>query len=114
MIHNMNLRPVPFRMIAAGKKIYELRLNDEKRSQIAVGDKIVFTNTQDGTQLTVEVKNLHRFASFAELYQSLPLTQCGYEPEELADASPDDMNIYYPPEKQKKYGVLAIEIRTLA
>ena len=40
-IFNMKLSPKPYDMIASGKKTIELRLLDEKRSQIKVGDIIV-------------------------------------------------------------------------
>ena len=113
MHHEMSLRPGPFEKIADGSKRYELRLLDEKRKQIAVGDSLVFTNTENGTELRCVVKSLHCFANFAELYAALPLDQCGYLPKELADARPEDMEAYYPPEKQKQYGVVGIEIELL-
>ena len=110
----MNLHSRPFEMIAEGKKTIELRLLDEKRQRIAVGDTLVFTNTADaGAQLRCVVRKLHCFANFAELYAALPLDQCGYLPHELADARPEDMEAYYPPEKQAQYGVVGIELETL-
>jgi len=111
MTHFMNLKPQPFAMIAQGRKTIELRLLDEKRRWIAVGDTLVFTNTDTAAQLRCKVKALHVFASFAELYAALPLDQCGYSPEEIPTADPSDMDIYYPAEKQAKYGVLGIEIQ---
>ena len=113
MIHHMNLHPQPFEMISEGKKTIELRLLDEKRKQIAVGDSLVFTNTENGKELRCVVKRLQCFANFAELYVALPLDRCGYLPEELALARPEDMDIYYPPEKQAQYGVVGIEIELL-
>jgi len=113
MIHEMNLKPQPFAMIAADVKTFELRLYDEKRRLVQIGDRIIFTNTQTHEQLTAEVIGLHQFQSFAQLYQQLPLERCGYEPEEVKAASPADMLEYYPEEKQRKYGVLAIEIRRI-
>ena len=44
-VHNMKLNPYPFEMIKSGQKTIELRLLDEKRQLIKVGDTIVFTNT---------------------------------------------------------------------
>ena len=112
MIHEMNLHPRPFALIADGRKTIELRLLDEKRQKIAVGDTLIFTNTDDpALQLRCVVKKLHCFASFAALYAALPLEKCGYLPEELADARAEDMEMYYPPEKQKQYGVVGIEIQ---
>ena len=105
----MSLRPSPFERIASGKKTIELRLYDEKRQLIQVGDTIVFTETDDPSRtVSATVKALHLFDSFAGLYASLPLDRCGYLPSENAD--PRDMEKYYPPEKQRMYGVVGIEI----
>ena len=42
----MNLAPSPFEMIKSGAKTIELRLYDEKRRAVKVGDTIEFTNTE--------------------------------------------------------------------
>jgi len=110
----MKLRPVPFEKIKSGQKTIELRLYDEKRKQISVGDTIRFTNTEDLTGLIcVKVEGLFVFDSFDELYQSLPLTECGYSEEELPTASPDDMEQYYSKAEQAQYGVVGIKISVL-
>ncbi len=111
MTHHLNLNPTPFSLIASGKKTIELRLWDERRQSISVGDTLIFQHTEDPSlTLACEVKGLHIFSSFDELYASLPLEKCGYLPEEIENASPKDMEIYYSPEKQSKYGVVGIEI----
>ena len=62
--HAMKLKPAPFAMIAAGKKTIELRLYDEKRQTIAVGDLIEFENTENsGEVLLARVEELCVFAS---------------------------------------------------
>ncbi len=109
MTHSMNLRSAPFEKIKSGQKTIELRLNDEKRSKINTGDKIEFINIDTGKRLTAAVVALHRFESFAELYKVLPLDKCGYKSGERA--LPSDMDEYYTPEQQKRYGVLGIEIQ---
>ena len=113
MTHKMNLNPEPFEMIRTGQKTIELRLNDEKRQKIKVGDMIEFTQTETGQKLITEVITLHRFDTFTELYQELPLLKCGYTEADIATAKPEDMDLYYTPEKQKKYGVLGIELKAL-
>lgn len=113
MHHEMSLRPGPFARIADGSKRYELRLLDEKRRMIAAGDTITFTCTADERSVTVRVVSLRNFASFADLYAALPLTECGYTQDNVASADPRDMEKYYPPEKQAQYGVLAIEVARL-
>ena len=44
MKHYLNLWPNPFKMIKLGIKTIEMRLNDEKRSLIKIGDFIEFEN----------------------------------------------------------------------
>ncbi|MBQ2152637.1 MAG: 23S rRNA (uracil(1939)-C(5))-methyltransferase RlmD [Clostridia bacterium] len=109
-VHYMQLNPEPYEMIKSGQKTIELRLFDEKRSKINTGDEIVFTNTSNGKTLHVVVSKLHRFDSFDELYDSLPLLKCGYTAETIANASSTDMEQYYSVKEQKKYGVIGIEI----
>ena len=112
MTHQMNLNAAPFEMIAQGIKTIELRLWDEKRSLIKVGDEILFTRNEDPARtLRVRVLALHRFSSFEELYRGLPLTKCGYTEEDVATADPSDMDVYYSKEKQGQYGVVGIEIK---
>lgn len=110
MKHTMNLDPKPFEMIQSGRKTIELRLYDEKRQQISIGDEIVFINTNNKKEMQTKVLSLHIFPSFDELYATLPLLKCGYTEETLPTASPKDMGKFYSAEQQKQYGVIGIEI----
>ena len=109
MNHNMNINNRPFEMIKNGEKTIELRLYDEKRRKIKVGDTICFKSKED--KLIVTVKAVHIFRNFEELYAALPLDKCGYSAEELLTASPEDMLEYYSKEQIEKYGVVGIEIK---
>ena len=113
MQHEMSLRPGPFEKIADGSKRYELRLLDEKRRLISVGDTIAFACTEDERTVYVRVADLLPFADFSQLYETLPLTECGYTEETAVTAHPKDMEAYYPPEKQAQYGVLAIKVERI-
>ena len=114
MVHEMKLHDEPFLMIERGEKIFELRLWDEKRKKLSVGDTIVFTMSRDASRsMTVEVVGLHRFASFDALYEALPLDKCGYRADEIETASPSDMEAYYSKEEQRQNGVVAIEVRVV-
>lgn len=114
MQHKMKLNPSPFDMIKSGEKTIELRLNDEKRRRIKIGDEIEFENTDDSTRLIIaRVLNLHRFCSFDELYKTLPLLKCGYTADDVINAHPSDMECYYSQEQQKKYGVVGIELELI-
>lgn len=107
-IHQMKLNHKPFNMIKNGRKNIELRLYDEKRRKLNIGDEIIFENLKDGETISVTVLALHKYESFAELYKHFDKVAMGYEDNEIAN--PDDMNEYYTPEKQKQYGVVGIEI----
>ena len=73
MLHKMKLRNSPFRKIQKGLKTIELRLYDEKRQKVKVGDQIEFTNLEDRTQkIPTQVVALHLFDSFEEMFRALP------------------------------------------
>ena len=109
--HVMKLSPSPFWLMAEGKKTIELRLYDEKRKAISVGDTITFVNSEDSSAvLNVIVVELFAFNSFDELYQNLPLLECGYIEEDINMASASDMELYYSKEQQRQYGVVGIKI----
>ena len=114
MIHSMNLAPSPFEMIASGKKTIELRLNDEKRRKIQIGDFIQFTNVKSPNEsILCEVIQLHPFENFASLYEALPLLSCGYTASTIRHAHPDDMRMYYSKEEEDTYGVVGIELKLI-
>ena len=108
MIYYMNLWDDSFRAIKAGWKTIEMRLNDEKRAAIRVGDVIEFTDTSTQEKLSCRVTNIYRHADFAELYKNHDKLSIGYKEEESAD--PDDMLRYYTKEEIDKYGVVGLEL----
>lgn len=112
--HTMKLNPSPFELIREGEKTIELRLYDEKRKTVALGDIITFRNTENlNDTIVARVVDLFVFPSFDELYKNLPLTECGYTKENADTASPRDMEKYYSKEMQQKYGVVGIKICVL-
>lgn len=108
MVHKMNLWDESFQKIKSGEKTIEMRLCDEKRSLIALGDVIEFTNIKNGEILECAVTDLYKYESFYELYKHHDKISIGYSHDEKAD--PDDMLTYYSAEKIKKYGALGIEV----
>ena len=111
MIHTMRLAAVPFEAVASGRKTIEIRLNDEKRRRLRVGDNIVFVSAENPQRaVRVTVVALHPFPSFSALYAAFPPERCGYTPEEAAEARYTDMYRYYSPEQERQFGVLGIEI----
>lgn len=109
MTVEMKLQKDPFEKIRAGHKTIELRLYDEKRQKLKVGDQIEFTNMADPSQkILTQVLALHIFRSFDEMFQALPATSMGYGPDQNPD--PKDMEAYYSKDEQAQYGVVGIEL----
>lgn len=109
MTHKMKLNNEPFNLIKNGTKTIELRLYDKKRQLLKVKDFIEFTNVTTGETMLVEIENLYKYDSFEELYKHFDKISMGYE--KSAIASSKDMEKYYSPEEQEKYGVVGIKIK---
>ncbi len=107
----MRLHKEPFELIKNGSKTIELRLYDEKRQMINIGDTITFENRSDGGKIQVKVIALHKYPSFEELYKHFDKVSIGYKEDEEAD--PKDMELYYSSEDQSKYGVVGIEMELI-
>jgi len=112
MKFNMYLKENPFNKIANGSKDIELRLNDEKRSKINVGDTIEFTLNDSDKKVEVVVLNLYKYKSFKEVYDTFDKVRLGYNKKEICNYK--DMEEYYSIEDIEKYGVVAIEIKLLS
>ena len=111
MEHRMNLWNDSFLSVKSGTKTVEMRLNDEKRSLVKSGDKIIFTNSKTKEEMTVEVLKTVVYKDFFELYKHYNKLEIGYADDELSN--PEDMYQYYPKEKVDRYGALAIEIKLI-
>jgi len=113
MHHDMKLNPRPYEAIRWGRKRFEIRLHDEKRQQIAVGDTITFTSVSGAeAPLRVEVTGLRRYATFANLYTDIPLRDIDCEGWTLEELLSSTYTIYSR-EQELRYGALAIEIKVL-
>ena len=109
MTYQYTLYNGPFQAIKDGYKKVEMRLYDEKRRLLRIGDHIVFTNRDNGETLEVIVQGLKRYKDFDELYDAYPdKTVIGYKPGE--SAYPKEMLCYYSQDLIDKWGALAITI----
>ena len=113
MEHILKLQPKYFDYINNGTKRIELRLYDEKRQKINVGDTIIFRREPE-LEITMKVKviGLLRYNTFEDLFNDFDI-------EVLADASMTKQELlnvleeFYTLEKQKQYGVLGIRIEKI-
>ena len=106
MIIKMHLHDEPFQKIKNGKKKIEMRVKDEKRSTIKVGDTIEFENRKTKEVISKKIINLYSYKNFEELIKNYNKEILGYNEE---DNILEELEIYYPKEEQEKYGVIAIE-----
>jgi len=114
MLHKMKLYSGPFQAIKTGYKSIELRLNDEKRQKLQIGDHIEFTCIDSPDEKIIKkIKALHEFENFEILFQKLPLLRCGETPFSLREADPEKMRNFYSPEKLEKYHALGIELEEI-
>ena len=113
MEHILKLKPKYFNYINKGTKRIELRLYDEKRKKINIGDTIIFQKEPE-LDITMKVKviGLLRYNTFEELFEDFNI-------EIMADKSMtkqdllDVLQEFYSIEKQKQYGVLGIRIELI-
>ena len=113
MLHEMKLQPQYFNFILNGTKRIEIRLNDEKRQNIKLGDKIKFLKEPDlNESFEAQVIGLLRYNSFEEMFKDYDisiLSDKSMTKEELISV----LEQFYTKEKQEKYGVLGIRIELL-
>lgn len=111
VIHKMGLYEEYFDSIKEGKKIVEVRLNDQKRRAIKVGDTIEFISVSEPSKtLKVSVINLREYNTFEEMYRNIPFKDFDCEDwsmKEMIDGTYD----IYTREQEKQWGTLAITIR---
>lgn len=111
MVHEMKLNDNPFKKIKAGTKKIEMRLYDEKRKKINIGDIIEFTSRETGEVIKAKVLNLHIVKSFEELYNMFDKVLLGYD--KLEEACYTDMEQYYSKDEIDACGVVGIEIELI-
>ncbi|MCL2038521.1 ASCH domain-containing protein [Candidatus Saccharibacteria bacterium] len=109
MKHNLKLQEKPFGYIQNGTKRIELRLYDEKRSLIDIGDEIEFTNVGTEEKLLARVIGLLKYKSFQELVADFDMSVLA-DTEMSKNELLDTLNGFYPSEKQARFNVLGIRI----
>ena len=110
MIHQMKLQPNQYLFMKDGTKRIEIRLNDEKRKRIKIGDTIKFFKEPDLEEsFETKVVELNHYKNFEKLFEN-------YDIDILADKSITKEELLKEEElssqilEQKEYGVLGIKI----
>ncbi len=108
--YHFKLSPENYKRIVKGKKKIELRLNNFKKAQLKYGDIIEFAKLPEiERRMKVRVIGIHRFKTFKEVFSMYSLEDFGYPKGCPVEKFVLDKYKYYSPEKERKYGVIAIE-----
>ena len=113
MTHEMKLQPEYYNFILNGTKRIEIRLYDEKRQNIKLGDTIKFLKEPELSEsFNAKVIGLLRYNSFKDMFKDFDisiLSDKSMTKEELIKV----LEQFYTKEKQERYGVLGIRIELL-
>jgi ASC-1-like (ASCH) protein len=105
----MKLQGKYFNFIKNGSKTYEIRLNDEKRKNIKIGDLIEFQNEETLEKIICEVENLVYFANFDEVINNIDIQYLA-SVDESQDNLLNSLNSFYSKEEQETYGIVLIKL----
>lgn len=110
---NCHLDKDVFEVVKNGIKNVEVRVNDEKRRSMKIGDKIIFLKRPlEEEKLLTKIVGLKTFKNFNELvneYEIERLYLDTFTKEEFIEL----LGRFYSEEEQEKYGVVAIEFEVI-
>lgn len=111
MKYIMKLNPKYFEFMKNGTKRIEIRLNDEKRKDIKIGDVIVFQKEPElKEELYTQIVNLSVKRNFKELLKNLDVSEYS-DKSESEEKFLNDLYKFYTKQQEEKYGVVGIQIK---
>ena len=97
-----------FDIVKNESKNIELRLNDEKRQKLSVGDTITFLKRPDEIEsITAKITKLEHYNNFDEVIDELPMERI-YKKNTSKEKFINIIRRFYTKEDEEKYGILAI------
>ena len=108
-MHKLNVKEKYYNMLKSGTKTIKLRLYDDKRKNIKIGNSIEFLNNSDADdKFTAQVINLHRASNFAELCKKIDCHDAGFATNnELLKV----LKEFFSLNRQNELGIVGIEIQ---
>lgn len=104
----VHLHPDVFEIVKKGTKDIEVRVNDEKRRMLHVGDTLIFLKRPlEDESITKRVKALEYYNNFEELVEHYDMERI-YLKNYTKEMYLNEMTRFYTKEEQDKYGVVAI------
>lgn len=109
MVHEMKLNLNPFTLIKNGEKDIEVRLFDDKRRLIKIGDQITFTKLPEMSEkIEVIVEKILVYPNFKSLFTDFDGIHFGADGWSVSDQV-NNMYQYYTTEDETKFGVVGIK-----
>ena len=111
--HTMKLQPKYYNFIINGTKRIEIRLNDEKRKLIKVGDIIEFQKEPELQEsFKVKVTDLIKYNTLEEMFNDFDISILASK-ETLKEELLTTLEKFYPKEKQQEYGILCVKFEVI-
>lgn len=111
--HSLKLNEKYYNYILHGTKRIELRLNDEKRQNMKIGDVLTFYKQPLLEEsFKTKITDLIYFDSFNDAISNLPFELIADKDDNKGNLL-NDLNIIYSKEKQESYGVIGIKLELL-
>lgn len=109
----VHLHPEVFDIVKDGIKNVEVRVNDEKRRKLSIGDTLIFLKRpNEDEKIIARVTRLVYFNSFSDVTDNYPMERIY-----LSNTSCNDyielMRKFYNDDEVSKYGVVAIEFEQI-
>lgn len=109
----MKVKPEYFDKIKNGKKLYEIRLLDDKRKLLKVGDSVLLKKEPDMFDgIVIRITEIKHFNTFLEMAQRLSIKDIGFEGKTAAEVN-DIYHQIYKVEDEVRYGVVALKFDVL-
>lgn len=109
----VHLHPEVFDIVNLGIKNVEVRVNDEKRRNLKIGDKLLFLKRPDDIYtLSAVIKNLVYFKDFSEVVDNYSMERL-YLSNTTRDEYISLMKEFYSDDEVIKNGVVAIEFELI-
>lgn len=113
MKYEMKVQPEYYNFILNGTKRIEIRLFDEKRQQIRIGDTIKFLKEPElDESCNAKVVGLLRYKTFEDMFRDFDISVLS-DKSMTKDELLATLEKFYTKEKQEQYGVLGIRFELI-
>ena len=107
----VHLDPDIFEIVKNGSKTVEVRLNDEKRRMLKIGDELIFINNDNENEIIESiVTDLKYYNNFEQLMEEY-LVEEVYKTGVTKECFLNLLQRFYNEQQQEEYGVVAIRYK---